>query len=94
MVARHPSVSWLRQQQTQEVAMIERRSIEDALAELEEIMRGYKRGVFSPSAPDALARDEAVNRLVKLHFTVSELCECFGFIISSRNKYLPSQREF
>ena len=52
--------------------MIERRSIEEALAELEEIMRRYKRGVFSPSAPDALARDEAVNRLVKLHFTVGE----------------------
>jgi hypothetical protein len=52
--------------------MIERLSFEDALAAFDDIMRRYRRGILSPGDPDALTRDEAIARLMKLHFTAGE----------------------
>jgi hypothetical protein len=55
-----------------EAAMIERRSLEDALAEFDEIMRRYRRGIATPSAPNILTRDEAIAQLMRLRFTAGE----------------------
>lgn len=52
--------------------MIERHSLEDALAAFDEIMRRYRHGIMSPGAPDALTRDEAIALLMKLRFTAGE----------------------
>lgn len=52
--------------------MIEKLSFEDALAEFDETLRRYRRGISSPGAPDGLTRDEAIARLRKLHFTAGE----------------------
>jgi hypothetical protein len=52
--------------------MIERLSFEDALAEFDEIMRRYRRGISSPGVADSLTRDEAIARLMKLRFTAGE----------------------
>jgi hypothetical protein len=58
--------------------MIERVSFEDALAEFNEIIRRYRHGISSPGAPDALRRDEAIARLMKLHFTAGEAMQLLG----------------
>jgi hypothetical protein len=52
--------------------MIEKISLEDALAEFDEIMRRYRHGISSPGAPGALTRDEAIARLMKLRFTAGD----------------------
>ena len=52
--------------------MIEKISFEDAVAEFDDILRRYRHGIASPGAPDALTRDEAVARLMKLRFTAGE----------------------
>jgi hypothetical protein len=61
-----------RRTQFYEAVMIERRSFEEALAEFDDIMRRYRRGATTPSAPDGLTRDEAIARLMKLRFTAGE----------------------
>lgn len=58
--------------------MIERLSFEDALAEFDDIMRRYRHGISAPGAPGALTRDEAIARLMKLHFTAGEAMQLLG----------------
>jgi hypothetical protein len=52
--------------------MIERLSLEDALAEFDDVIRRYRRGILSPGAPGALTRDQAIARLKRLRFTAGE----------------------
>lgn len=52
--------------------MIERRSIEDTLTELDDIVRRYRRGVATPGAADTLTHTEAIAGLTRLRFTVGE----------------------
>jgi hypothetical protein len=52
--------------------MIERRSFEEAAAELRDIIHRYRHGVAQPGARDGLTREEAIARLMKLHFTAGE----------------------
>lgn len=52
--------------------MIEKRSTEESLAELEEVVRRYQLGVANPRADEKLTQKEALARLQKLRFTVGE----------------------
>jgi hypothetical protein len=52
--------------------MIERRSAEEWLTELEETVRRYHLGLTMPSAGDKLTQEEALARIRKLGFTVGE----------------------
>jgi hypothetical protein len=58
--------------------MIEKRSYEQALAQFEEILRRYRRGVSAPGAPDGLSRGDAIALLMKLHFTPGEAMHLLG----------------
>jgi hypothetical protein len=52
--------------------MIEKRSVEEALAELEGILRRYHLGSAVPGSNQKLTREEALAGLRKLGFTVGE----------------------
>jgi hypothetical protein len=52
--------------------MIERRSLEETLVELDDIVRRYRRGVATPGAADSLTHTEAITRVTRLRFTVGE----------------------
>ena len=52
--------------------MIEKRSAEEWLTELEETVRRYQLGLSLPSARDMLTQEEALARIRKLGFTVGE----------------------
>jgi hypothetical protein len=52
--------------------MIERRSAEEWLTELEDTVRRYQLGLAMPSAHDKLTQEEALARIRKLGFTVGE----------------------
>ena len=52
--------------------MIEKRSVEEALAELEGILHRYRLGSAALGSEQKLAREEALAGLRKLGFTVGE----------------------
>jgi hypothetical protein len=52
--------------------MIERRSVEQALAEIEEIRRRYWRGINEAGVGQKLRLDEALSLVRKLGFTKGE----------------------
>jgi hypothetical protein len=52
--------------------MIEKRSAEESLAELEEILRRYHLGLARSGTPGAITQEEALAALRKLGFTVGE----------------------
>jgi hypothetical protein len=52
--------------------MIEKRSAEEWLAELEDTVRRYQLGLARPGAQDKLSQEEALARIRKLGFTVGE----------------------
>ncbi|MBO0735041.1 MAG: hypothetical protein J2P48_00510 [Alphaproteobacteria bacterium] len=52
--------------------MIEKRSAEESLAELEDILRRYHLGVAVPGTGEKLTREQALARIRKLGFTTGE----------------------
>jgi hypothetical protein len=52
--------------------MIEKLSLEEALAALDEIVRRYRRGASKPNVPGGLTREQAIAALMKLRFTAGE----------------------
>jgi hypothetical protein len=52
--------------------MIEKRSAEEWLAELEDTVRRYHLGLARPGAQDKLSQEEALARIRKLGFTLGE----------------------
>jgi Holliday junction resolvasome RuvABC DNA-binding subunit len=52
--------------------MIEKRSAEDRLAELEDILRRYRLGIARSNTRGSLTHEEALTALRKLGFTVGE----------------------
>jgi hypothetical protein len=52
--------------------MIERRSAEERLTELEDTVRRYHLGLAVPNAHDKLTQEEALVRIRKLGFTAGE----------------------
>jgi hypothetical protein len=52
--------------------MIEIRSAEESLAELEETVRRYHLGIATPNAREKLTQEEALARIRKLGFTLGE----------------------
>jgi hypothetical protein len=52
--------------------VLEKRSLEEALAEMDDIVRRYRGGIARPGAPDTLTRAGAIARLMRLRFTAGE----------------------
>lgn len=52
--------------------MIYRRSAEECLSEINEVVRRYRLGIAEPDASEKLTQEEAIAGLRKLGFTVGE----------------------